>query len=262
MKNDKNDKNDKNNKNDKNDKNDKISTKHNSTCITDCYAKNTNLILPFDFKNISSKNNFCVTKPYNIINNETGEIIEKKIDQCSPVTNNTNKLYYSENLQKIYFNETIILQDIYAINKFQHFLSWYEDNETENYYTKLRVLNCVWLSKIIEKDLLNEYFIDIHINLFKVKYLFKLSEFIQDKIKIVDNNIKISKTGSTPNEKDLNNYIITKFLTPNTFSKFLFKYNETNNEINNETIYENKTPIFLIFNKFIKYIVDKVNKTI
>ena len=209
------------------------------------YLKNLNVDKPYYFYS-----------GYNI--EENNIYYEKHIDECKVPTTKSNIINLNENMQKQRFNPLILLQELYSINKYQHLLLWFDEYSYENYYTKMRILNCFWLAFFKDIDILNEEFINIHINLFKEVELNKLVDKIQDHIHLVDNNIKISKDGIRPEQSEIKKYVDYKFITINTFTKFLIKFLD----VYSKTWETVEIPLDLIFSKFIKYIVDKVNKTI
>jgi hypothetical protein len=201
-------------------------------CLGPCYNKNVDTVHPITLERVTNHyNDFCHVNPYNINDENIGEIVDKCI---KPVHN----IDISEDEQSINiltpfmdFNTTQFVKNYYNIDSFDDCLEWVFNNEDKSYTNRIRVLNTSLHAfgkniEIVDKKF-NELFI-IYIKNNIINIYEKIHKYIHvnENNKVYLGNQKNNKLEKNDHSIERINYLISTFINENDIYKFVNRYFE------------------------------------
>ena len=242
-------------------------SKNNRNCIGPCYEPNKFVIHPILLKFVTSIDNqpFCPTNIYETVD-ENGKKHQTGVDHCFKATANMLDEKMDILHPNIVFDSKTFLSSYYNINSYHDSLEWLNKNAHLSLNTKMRVIECIWVSYfesiyLIDKLIINSYY---KYFLEKVKDIYSIiHEYIdidekKNQIIIKKNNIELSKFSV-----ERINFIKEKLINEDEIFKFLNKYFDKNKELlKSDKNIGNNFEINYIFKSLIIYLKNKLENSI
>jgi hypothetical protein len=237
-------------------------SKNNRNCIGPCYEPNKFVIHPILLKFVTGIDNqpFCPTNIYEEVD-EKGNKYQSAVDICFKPTASL----LDENMDILYpniiFDPKTFLIAYYNINNYQESLDWLNKNTHLPLNTRLRIIECTWISffeniYLIDKVIVEsyqKYFVNKAKDIYMGIYTLIDIDTNKNQILIKKNNLEVNKYNV-----ERINFIIEKLLNEDEINKFLNKYFEKNKDLlkkdhsianNFETNYILKSLIIYLRNK-------------
>jgi len=236
---------------------------HNRKCIGPCYEKNKFIIHPINLNFVTGPSNkpFCPTNVYDEVD-ENGTKYRSFVDECFKTT-------VTENIQmdilnpNITFNPYMFLSTYYNMDKYNQVIEWLNTNHYLPLKTKLRVIECSWVSFVNDIYIIDDVIVNIYCDFFLENIMTiyeKLFQYID--INESTNKISFGKSKLEINKFNIEriNFLKEKLLNEDEVNKFLNRYFEKN-KTNLENIELNYMSDKIIKN-FIIYLENKITKSI
>jgi hypothetical protein len=200
-------------------------------CLGPCYKPNTWVLHPIILKLWTNKESpFCPTKRWIDRNPSSQKEDVMYFDKCfkSTYDNEDRSIQMNIVFPKFGFGCEEFLKMYYNIYSFENGIDWLENNYHTSYYTKIRILECMWAIFGNNKEIINERLMLLYRELIKKYWTNELYNKFK-KYVIIDNNEKIY-FGKDNMKKILNNdnkkiatvnFLIKKLLTNNNIYKVL-----------------------------------------
>ncbi len=238
-------------------------SRHGRQCMGPCYKPNTWMIHPVTLEYHTNDDfPFCPTEIWI----DPKDQLAYNIDECIKPSDKIDNTIVEMNmiLPIIHFTGERFLKIYYKIYSFENAISWINKNKHSSIYTKLRILNCAWKAYGNTVDVINDYTVNVYINIIKQHWIKKIFKHIEKYIHISGKNIYFKKPSSKAtkiNNKNIIekfNFIIIKLITKNNIYKFLTRYVEEHEDrwdkIENHNV--------LMQSYLIKYLVNKIEETV
>jgi hypothetical protein len=233
-------------------------------CIGPCYPAGKHIIHPLDFTYITGDHNFCPTNKYEEIG-KNGQTTIKKLAKCHPKDVKHEQEMDSNDILTPYilFNPILFLKGFYNLNSLEDILEWLKKNSHLPANTKLRVIECMFLSfddiYIIDNiiiDCYKQYFIENIMIFYDTLYKYV---YVDD----ANNKIYLKKNDSDKNKFNIEriNFLTDKFINTDEINKFITKFYAKSNDIESNKL-ENYFTKKNIINNFIVYIENKIEKSL
>ena len=225
-------------------------------CIGQCYHKNTKIIHPLTYEDITRDYNFC---PIDLTINSRNDMIDT--DKCM---NPTKKIEISNNIivPSFKFSSKYFISIYYNIYNLEELLIWLDNNHREPFTTKKRVFNngmAVYGNNLNMTDHRIIYFI----NELMIKRITKIYNHVNHFIYIDGDTINLKHPGvnhfkhNKKNKSIIKSYIIEKFMGTDkiyNFMSYIIK--------NHKNIFSNNRVSTNLVKKLIEYITKKIIVTL
>ena len=205
-------------------------------CIGPCYKNNTPYLHPITLdRMLHPIHNTCPT--YKWWNNEFK--MYQTYDTCNLDKNSMNKYDILNILSpSLTFDENQFIKLHYNIHTFDSGVEWLTNN-ISNYYSSIRISECLWRIYGNSTSILSNKFIKYYIDFIKLYWIDDVYKKLKKYIIVQNDNIQFASlsNGSTEHNKigskyriPVINFIVDKFITPNNIYTVLYKYIKSNNK--------------------------------